>query len=390
MFLLLKGGEIYAPEPLGKKDILTCNNKIIMIKDNILPLELPDFETVDLSGYIIIPGFIDQHVHITGGGGEGGPATRTPEINLTDLTKAGITTVVGLLGADGITRNMASLLAKSRALEYEGLTTYIYTGAYELPTRTLTNSVRSDLIIIDKVLGAGEIAVSDHRSAQPSKEDLTKLAAEARVGGLLGNKPGIVHLHMGDGVRGLSPILDIVKNTEIPITQFIPTHVNRVGHLFEQALQFLKMGGRIDLTSDIKPDNINKSALTPADAVKKILENKLPIENVTMSSDSNGSIPVFDENKKLIKVMVGSTLTLYRDLKEMITNGILPLEMAIKLITENVAKVLMLYPNKGQIKENSDADFVILDRNLNINSVIAKGEFMIKFGNIIKKGMFEK
>lgn len=390
MFLLLKGGEIYAPEPLGKKDILTCNNKIIMIKDNILPLELPDFETVDLSGYIIIPGFIDQHVHITGGGGEGGPATRTPEINLTDLTKAGITTVVGLLGADGITRNMASLLAKSRALEYEGLTTYIYTGAYELPTRTLTNSVRSDLIIIDKVLGAGEIAVSDHRSAQPSKEDLTKLAAEARVGGLLGNKPGIVHLHMGDGVRGLSPIIDIVKNTEIPITQFIPTHVNRVGHLFEQALQFLKMGGRIDLTSDIKPDNINKSALTPADAVKKILENKLPIENVTMSSDSNGSIPVFDENKKLIKVMVGSTLTLYRDLKEMITNGILPLEMAIKLITENVAKVLMLFPNKGQIKENSDADFVILDRNLNINSVIAKGEFMIKFGNIIKKGMFEK
>ncbi|SNX55098.1 beta-aspartyl-peptidase [Thermoanaerobacterium sp. RBIITD] len=390
MFLLLKGGEVYTPKPIGKMDILTCNEKIIKIAENINPPDLPDVEVVDLSGYIIVPGFIDQHVHIAGGGGEGGPATRTPEINLTDLTRAGITTVVGLLGADGITRSMSALLAKARALEEEGLTAYIYTGAYELPTRTLTNSVRSDLVIIDKVLGTGEIAISDHRSAQPTMEDLTKLAAEARVGGLLGNKPGIVHLHVGDGVRGLTPIIDIVKKTEIPVTQFIPTHVNRIGHLFSQALEFLKMGGRIDLTSDIKPDENSKTALTPLNAVKKIIENNLPIENVTMSSDSNGSIPVFDENKKLIKVMVGSTLTLYRDLKEIIVKGILPLEQAIKIITENVAKILFLYPNKGYIKEDSDADFVILDNNLNISSVIARGKFMIKFNEIINKGMFEK
>lgn len=390
MFLLLKGGEVYTPKPIGKMDILTCNEKIIKIAENINPPDLPDVEVVDLSGYIIVPGFIDQHVHIAGGGGEGGPATRTPEINLTDLTRAGITTVVGLLGADGITRSMSALLAKARALEEEGLTAYIYTGAYELPTRTLTNSVRSDLVIIDKVLGTGEIAISDHRSAQPTMEDLTKLAAEARVGGLLGNKPGIVHLHVGNGVRGLTPIIEIVKKTEIPVTQFIPTHVNRIGHLFSQALEFLKMGGRIDLTSDIKPDENSKTALTPLNAVKKIIENNLPIENVTMSSDSNGSIPVFDENKKLIKVMVGSTLTLYRDLKEIIVKGILPLEQAIKIITENVAKILFLYPNKGYIKEDSDADFVILDSNLNISSVIARGKFMIKFNEIIKKGMFEK
>ncbi|MEG6565529.1 beta-aspartyl-peptidase [Thermoanaerobacterium saccharolyticum] len=389
MFLLLKGAEIYTPKCIGKMDVLTCNEKIVKIAKNIDIKDLPELSTVDLSGNIIVPGFIDQHVHIAGGGGEGGPATRTPEIKLTDLTKAGITTVVGLLGADGITRSMTELLAKARALEEEGLTTYIYTGAYELPTRTLTNSVRSDVAIIDKVLGTGEIAISDHRSAQPTEEDLTKLAAEARVGGLLGNKPGIVHLHVGDGIRGLTPIIDIVKNTEIPVTQFIPTHVNRNSHLFSQAMEFLKMGGRIDLTSDIKPDENSKTALSPIDAVRKIVENNLPLDNVTMSSDSNGSIPVFDENKKLIKVMVGSTLTLYRDLKEIIANGVLPLETAIKIITENVAKVLLLYPKKGCIKENSDADLVVLDKNLNISSVIAKGQFMIKFNEIVKKGTFE-
>ncbi|HHY81020.1 MAG TPA: beta-aspartyl-peptidase [Thermoanaerobacter sp.] len=391
MFLLLKGGEVYSPQPLGRKDILICNGKIIRIADEIKPMkEFGNVEIVDLQGFIIVPGFIDQHVHIAGGGGEGGPVTRTPEITLSDITKGGITTVVGLLGADGITRSMASLLAKARALEQEGITTYIYTGAYELPTRTLTGSVRSDLVLIDKVIGTGEIAISDHRSAQPTTEDLTKLAAEARVGGLLGGKPGIVHLHVGDGIRGLSPLFEIVENTEIPITQFVPTHINRIGHLFEQGLKFIEMGGVIDLTSDIKPDAHTKTALTPKEAIKKIIENKLPIEKVTMSSDSNGSIPVFDENKRLVKVMVGSAQTLYRDLREVIVEGILPIEQAIKIITENVAKVLNLYPNKGCIKEKSDGDIVVLDSNLNIHFVIAKGVFMIKDKKIVKKSMFEE
>ncbi|KHO62102.1 isoaspartyl dipeptidase [Thermoanaerobacter sp. YS13] len=391
MFLLLKGGEVYSPQTLGRKDILICNGKIIKIADEIKPIkEFGNVEIVDLQGFIVVPGFIDQHIHIAGGGGEGGPVTRTPEITLSDITKGGITTVVGLLGADGITRSMASLLAKARALEQEGITTYIYTGAYELPTRTLTGSVRSDLVLIDKVIGTGEIAISDHRSAQPTIEDLTKLAAEARVGGLLGGKPGIVHLHVGDGIRGLSPLFEIVENTEIPITQFVPTHINRIGHLFEQGLKFIEMGGVIDLTSDIKPDAHTKTALTPKEAIKKIIENKLPIEKVTMSSDSNGSIPVFDENKRLVKVMVGSTQTLYRDLREVIGEGILPIERAIKIITENVAKILNLYPNKGCIKEKSDGDIVVLDSNLNIHSVIAKGVFMMKDKKIVKRSMFEK
>lgn len=392
MFLLLKGLNVYSPEPIGKKDILICCEKVIKIADQIKPFkEFGDVEIVEeVEGLTAVPGFIDQHVHIAGGGGEGGPSTRTPEITLSDITKGGITTVVGLLGTDGITRGMASLLAKARALEQEGITTYIYTGAYEIPTRTLTGSVRSDLVLIDKVIGTGEIAISDHRSAQPTVEDLTKLAAEARVGGLLGGKPGIVHLHVGDGIRGLSPIFEIVEKTEIPITQFVPTHINRASHLFEHGLKFIEMGGTIDLTSDIKPDSHSKTALTPKEAIKKVIENKLPIEKVTMSSDSNGSIPVFDENKKLVKVMVGSTETLYRDLREAIIEGIVPLEKGIKIITENVAKVLNLYPRKGCISEKSDADIVILDKDLNIHSVIARGKFMIREGKVVKKGFFEE
>ena len=81
----------------------------------------------------IVPGFIDQHVHVTGGGGGGGFATRGPEAMLTDLTRWGITTVVGITGTDGTTRTPVALLAKVRALEIEGLTAYMWTGAYDVP-----------------------------------------------------------------------------------------------------------------------------------------------------------------------------------------------------------------------------------------------------------------
>ena len=72
-----------------------------------------------------MPGFIDGHVHMTGGGGEGGYATRTPELSLSDAIRGGVTTIVGCLGTDGVTRSLAALLAKARALDEEGISTFI-------------------------------------------------------------------------------------------------------------------------------------------------------------------------------------------------------------------------------------------------------------------------
>ena len=252
-FKLLRGAEVFAPESVGKKDILIAGEKIAAMGDT---LEAPagyDCEIVDLTGCVLMPGFIDSHVHLIGGGGEGGYATRTPEIVLSKVTTSGVTTVAGLLGTDGTTRHVASLLAKARGLEAEGITTYIYTGAYELPTPTITGSVRSDIILIDKIIGAGEIAMADHRSAQPSCAEYRKLAAEARVGGMLSAKAGVVDMHMGDGRDGLKFLFEITENGEIPKTQFIPTHLNRNEHLFRQSIEWAKAGGIMDITSGVSP-----------------------------------------------------------------------------------------------------------------------------------------
>ena len=150
--LLVKNAEVYAPEYLGKKDVLICGGKIEKIQDEIgsLPVEC---EVLDAEGKMLTPGFIDQHVHITGGGGEGSFHTRTPELQLSELVENGITTVIGLLGTDGITRSVENLYAKTKALCEEGVSAYMLTGAYGYPNPTITGEVDRDIVFIDEILG---------------------------------------------------------------------------------------------------------------------------------------------------------------------------------------------------------------------------------------------
>ncbi|MDK2854790.1 MAG: hypothetical protein PWQ41_339 [Bacillota bacterium] len=390
MFLILKGGHVLTPQDIGTKDVLVAGKVIANIAPQIDPA--PDYgetEVIDVSGKYVVPGFIDQHVHLIGGGGEAGFASRTPEVMLSRVTRAGVTTVVGCLGTDGTTRHMAALLAKARGLEAEGITAFIYTGAYEVPTRTLTDNVRNDIILIDKVLGTGEIAISDHRSAQPTKDELKRLAAEARVGGILSGKAGVVHLHVGDGRRKLEQIFEILNETEIPITQFTPTHLNRNPDLLEEAIRFGLMGGMIDITSGVSPATGAKHAIKPSKAIKYCLERGVPIDNITMSSDGNGSMPVFDEHGQLEGLLVADQASLHHEFKALVLEEGVDIGRALQILTLNVARSLKLYPQKGTLQIGSDADILVLDQELNIEYVFARGHAMIRKGEVVVKGTFE-
>ena len=207
MIKLLKNANVYAPEKLGKKDILIEGEKILLMQDSIEGYEgLPGVETYDLEGKIVVPAYIDMHVHITGGGGEQGPASRVPESQLSEFFKNGITTVVGLLGTDGVTRSVENLVAKARALTEEGMTVYTLTSSYGYPPTTLTGSVERDIILVPPMIGV-KVAVSDHRSSNPGGEELIALATAARRAGLLSNTPGLVTMHMGDGEGRLDPVV---------------------------------------------------------------------------------------------------------------------------------------------------------------------------------------
>lgn len=382
---LIKGIEVYSPKYLGIKDVLIVGDKIGKIDDEVDILGV-EVEIIDGKGKRLLPGFIDSHVHITGGGGEGGFKTRTPEIVLSDVIKGGITTIVGTLGTDGITRSLENLYAKAKSLEEEGITTFIYTGSYRVPPVTFTGSIMKDLILIDKVVGVGEIALSDHRSSQPTIEEIKRLVADARVSGILSGKAGVVNIHMGDGEEGLDMLMEIVDTTEIPITQFYPTHVNRNPYLFRQGIEFAKMGGFIDFTTSSDPVFYEEGEVKASKALKKCIEDDLE-DNVTLTSDGQGSLPKFNEKRELVGLQVGRVTTLFKEVRDAVFDGV-PLEKAIKAITVNPAKILKL-SSKGYIKEGYDADMVLIDEEYNIDTVIAKGRIMMKDKKILTYGTFE-
>jgi beta-aspartyl-dipeptidase (metallo-type) len=391
MITIIKNGEVYAPEYLGKKDIVVAGEKIEGIYEELnIPEGFLEIKIIDAKGKLVVPGFIDSHVHILGGGGEGGFKTRTPEIMLSELLSGGVTTVVGTLGTDGIGRDMKALVSKARALEEEGITAYTYTGSYEIPVRTITDSPSSDIMLIDKIIGVGEVAVSDHRSSQPTFEDFAKVVAAARVAGMLSGKAGIVNVHIGDGERRLEFLHQLLDRTEIPAKQVIPTHINRTLKVFEAGVEYAKRGGIVDLTTSSDPDNLEEDEVKASTGLKMLLEAGIPVEQIQFTSDGQGSLPLFNEKREFVGLGVGSVRSLYREVKDAVKKDGIDFGTALKVITSNVADNLKL-TTKGRLAKGKDADIIMIDRgSMEITDVFAKGREMLSEGILLVKGTFEK
>jgi len=344
---------------------------------------------IEAEGKILTLGFIDGHVHITGGGGEGSFRSRTPELKLTDATKNGVTTVVGVIGTDGTTRTMTNLVAKARALQEEGLSCYVHTGSYQVPVKTLTGKIEDDLILVDLIIGAGEIAIADHRSSQPTVEEMAKIASQARIGGMLAGKKGIVNVHVGDSEDGLSLIEEVVSTTDMPISQFYPTHINRTPKLFEEGINYALKGGFVDFTTSTIPKFIEDGEVKSSEALKRMLDRGVPVEQITFTSDAQGSLPDFDQKGNLTGMKVGRIQSLYEAFKEAVNQHGVPLEDALKVITANPSRILGLH-NKGMVKAGKDADLVLMDpENLGIDTVFSKGQEMVADGEVTVYGTFE-
>ena len=388
MYLMRSAG-VYAPEPLGLKDVLIGVGKIWKLGDRLAEeYGGLDVEVLDADGCILTPGFVDQHVHVIGAGGEAGFFSRTPEMRVSAIVRHGITTVVGLHGTDGAARNIEALYAKVCALEQEGITARMLTGSFEMPSATLTGSVRRDMIFIDKVIGA-KTAISDRRSSQPSREDIEKLLAQAYTGGLVSGKRGYTHFHMGVGRRRLDMLADIIRETEIPPYLIIPTHVNRDEALFVQAMELAKMGAVIDITSGIAPEYGFEGTIKPSVAIRRCLENGVDIRNVTMSSDANGSMAVYDAEGRFVGLCVTTVETMHKEFRDLALTKDMPLETALRPVTSSPAAAIGMYPAKGCVREGSDADLIIMDKDLSILKVFAMGKLAADGGEALLKGAFE-
>ncbi|MFM4831695.1 beta-aspartyl-peptidase [Aeromonas media] len=374
MLTLIEGAEIHSPVPLGQQDLLVADGRIAWLgKGLTVPPDWP-LVRVDGRGRYLVPGLVDPLAHITGGGGEGGFAFRTPELAAREALSAGVTTLVAALGTDSLTRTPAQVLGKVREFRAAGVSAYMYTGSYHLPVKTLTGSVESDIMLIPEVLGVGELAISDHRSSAPTHDELARLVSEARVAGLLAGKSGVSFFHVGDGRGALAPLRALRDGTDIPLRQLYPTHCNRNPWLFAEAIDWGRAGGWIDLTTSSFPELLDDGEQLAAEALVALLESDVPADRISFSSDANASLPRFDSEGRLIELRCGQIASLWQECVRACALGV-SLEVALGAVTANPVRALGL-AGKGAIGVGLDADLLLIDPNtLAIQRVMSGGQW---------------
>lgn len=380
MLTILKNASLYAPEKRGKKDLLLAGGRIVAIEDRI-SLTGVEAEVFDAAGKIVTPGFIDLHVHITGGGGQQGYASLVPEVRMSELVACGTTTVVGLLGTDGFVKALTTLYAKTKALEDDGLSAYMLTSYYGLPEKTLMGSVADDLIFIDKVIGC-KLALSDDRSSFPGRQDILRLVNQVRLGGFTSGKGGVLHIHLGNLPEGISPLLEIARAYPTLTSYLSPTHMIRTEALFEQGLAFARLGGMIDISTG------GTQFDAPYRCVLRALEAGVALDRLTFSSDGRGGVRKTDPETGRVTYTPAALDLNLKEMRALVQEGELPLEQALCLLTANPARTMKLKA-KGRIEVGYDADLCLMDEALNLTDVFARGEWVMKEGEVIKKGRYE-
>lgn len=381
MALLIKNARVFAPNDLGRQNVLMVGEQIAAIGPD-LTCDLPDLETIDASGRILTPGFFDQHIHVTGGGGEGGPATRTPELVLSELIRSGTTSVVGVSGTDFTTRSVPNLLAKVRALKTEGVSAWMYTSNYRYPATTLTDSVANDLFFVPEVLGV-KIALGDHRSSFPTTQQVLALLADIRVGGMIAGKTGFLHIHLGN-IPGAFAMFDEIIARGFPVRHIRPTHCGRIRHVFDAAVEFALKGGHIDITTGASCCFDNASL-----AVLAALEAGVDPKLITLSTDGHGSVPRFNEKGEMAGLGVGGVEGNLLAFKRLVGDYGMAIEKALPFVTSNVASALGL-ADQGVVAKGACGNACLFTEDFRLTDVVARGRVMMREGEVVVKGTFEE
>ena len=378
--LLIKNARVFAPKDLGLNDVLMVNDRIAAIGQALAP-NLPDLETIDATGKILTPGFFDQHIHVTGGGGEGGPATRTPELVLSELIRCGTTSVVGVSGTDYTTRSIPNLLAKVRALQTEGVSAWMYTSNYRYPATTLTDSIANDLFFVPECLGV-KIALGDHRSSFPTTQQVLEVLAEVRVGAMIAGKIGFLHIHSGN-IPGAFAMYDEIVAKGFPIKHIRPTHCGRIRHVFDSAVEFAKKGGWIDITT-----GASCCFDHPAQAVVEAIAAGVDPTHITLSTDGHGSVPRFNDKGEMVGLGVGGVEGNLNETVRLIRDLGMPIEQALTFTTKNVGDALGL-KDQGRVEVGACANACLFTEDFKLTEVMARGRVMMREGEVVVKGTFE-
>jgi len=381
-WLHIKDAHIFAPENLGILNVTIWNGQIVSIGEKSEPPSGVDTKIIEAEGRPLLPGLIDPHAHIMGASGVGGPLSRSAVQPLSQLTQAGITTVVSPLGTDSLSRTIPDLLMRAETSTAEGVTAYAYTGGWCNPVPTLTGDPQADVTFLPRILGI-KVAIAEPMAPPMSVTELEHYAHAAVIGGRFADKQAILHAHIGDRAEGLLPLWEAGKSSGLPLDRFVATHINRNPGLLEMAIDFARAGGSIDVTGQIQDVRGYRQATPAAAAILKLIEANVPFERITLSTDSGGSYIHLNEGR----FQMAEPGTMWQTVQALANSGMNLTQIAS--VASHHAATLLGLTHKGQIAEGVDADLLLLSSDGDLDSVWSGGRLMAQQGKAVVIGDYE-
>lgn len=363
MLTLIEGGEVYDPDPCGNQSVLLADGhvgKVGKVNRGALESLGAECEVIDASGCLVVPGLIDPHIHLLGGSGETGFSTQTPEFFISEIVRFGITTVVGTLGVDTTMKTMAGLLAKVKALREQGLNAFCWTGGYDVPPSSILATVREDIMFIEEVIGAGEVAISDQRALEPDPRELARTATHAHIGGMLARKAGLTHIHVGDSERRLKPLREVLEGFDVEPSWIYATHVERTEALMDEAIDLARRGMPCDI--DVVERDLHRW-------VRWWRDHGGPPELLTISSDASMISPA----------------GVWLQLRDCVLDHGFALEEMLPMATRNTARILKLR-EKGELRKGCAGDILLVEKDsLEIVHVLSRGKVVVRDGQVVER-----
>ena len=362
----------------------------ILIRDGVIEavgarqdMRLPSGAAeISASGQTAIPGFIDVHIH--GAGGH----------DVMEGTEQAMSAVAGTLARHGTTSFVATTVTASpddTCRGVEGIARYITHQFAALQPKAEVLGVHYEGPFISKVRrGVHPVEWIQLPSADLLQRFLRAAAGNARI------------LTIAPELLGAVPCMKAARDAGVVVA---------MGHTdatYEQARAGIAHGARhaVHVYNAMRPfshrdSGVIGAVLTSTDVTAELIADGVHVEEAAMRillqakgagrviliSDGLSATGMPDGKYMLGKLEVtvsggvcrnaegklaGSTLTLDRALRNVVALGI-PVQDAVRMLTENPAKLLGIEFKKGALRTGADADIVLLDENLQVTNVWTRG-----------------
>jgi N-acetylglucosamine-6-phosphate deacetylase len=376
----VKNINIILPDKIIEDGLLIFNEKIREIRKFYSEKDYQNLEVIDGKGDYISPGFIDIHIH-----GSGGSDTMDAAANsLAKISKSVL--------KDGVTSYLPTTVTMELESIYKVLDTIKkYLNKESSGAQVLGVNVEGPFINCEKKGAQPEEGIINPKLSLFDKYlDIIKIMTVAV------EKPGALELIEKLNNKGIITSLghSTAKYEEVMKAQQYGLEL--ITHLYN-AMTGLhhRQPGIVGaaLNSNIKCEliadgiHIHPAVLELTTKIKSADEIILVTDSIEAAGLKDGEYNLGGQ-KVIVKkgsarledgTLAGSVLTMDQALRNMLKFTDLELPEVVKMMSLNPAKLLNMDYKIGQIKKGLESDLVILNKELKVKEVLIKGESKYKF-----------